>query len=186
VSHRRGEWDFFRIKVSKINAEFREWCRGGNQIGLVKYCFNEVFLHIMTAIPTVIPTKCRYAAVRRWNGLGKLKMRPSRASGLPDKNPRGFSPSAQLTRAQFGEETPSPLPPSPKLLQNESRRGRRNASVLAAVKDKPFGRPQGAVLDCGCARRLVTSAGAAISPPRQFWKPAQGVHACRCAERPTS
>jgi putative transposase len=32
------------------------------------------------------------------------------------------------------------------------------ASVLAAVKDKPFGRPE-AVLDCGCARRLVTPAG---------------------------
>jgi putative transposase len=43
----------------------------------------------------------------------------------------------------------------------------QGASVLAAVKDKPFGRPQGAVLDCGCARRLVTSAGrdGRMAPP---------------------
>ena len=41
------------------------------------------------------------------------------------------------------------------------------ASVLAAVKDKPFGRPQGAVLDRGCARRLVTPAGrdGRMAPP---------------------
>ena len=33
------------------------------------------------------------------------------------------------------------------------------ASVLAAVKDKPFGRPQAAVLDGHCARRLQSLAG---------------------------
>jgi putative transposase len=40
------------------------------------------------------------------------------------------------------------------------------ASVLAAVKDKPYGRPE-AVLDGGCARRLVTSAGrdGRMAPP---------------------
>jgi hypothetical protein len=40
------------------------------------------------------------------------------------------------------------------------------ASVLATVKDKPFGRPE-AVLDDGCARRLVTSAGrdGRMAPP---------------------
>jgi len=40
------------------------------------------------------------------------------------------------------------------------------ASVLAAVKDKPCGRPE-AVLDGGCARRLVTSAGrdGRMAPP---------------------
>jgi putative transposase len=35
----------------------------------------------------------------------------------------------------------------------------QDAGVLAAVKDKPFGRPQGAVLDGSSARRLRTRAG---------------------------
>lgn len=35
----------------------------------------------------------------------------------------------------------------------------QHAVVLAAVKDKPFGRPNVAVLDCSSARRLRTSAG---------------------------
>jgi hypothetical protein len=49
------------------------------------------------------------------------------------------------------------------------RRGRSRRAVLAAVKDKPFGRPQeGAVLDRRCARRPHHRAGrdGRMAPPR--------------------